>query len=307
NAGDNSAVPPSITTDLDGRPRIIGRIVDMGAYEFNHIPVANAGPDQTVYAGPDGSAKVTLDGTCSFDEDGQPLTYKWSWSVGSRTFTAGSGDGIINMLDFAALAQKWLDHDRPFAEIEPLPWDDRVGPMDLALIAQAWLSTPDSPRWDPRLDIAPHGATPTIILPVGRHVIHLVVNDGIDDSRPDWVVITIVGPMQSELMVYPKIIERTNPWPAVIMTILYLPPEVTEDQVDAERPLLLHPGSIEALGQYIYQTDRMGTIVTTIFAVFDKARLLGAVPENGTIELTVAGRLKTGRIFCGSDTVMIID
>jgi hypothetical protein len=32
--GDNTAVPPSVLTDLDGNPRIIGGTVDMGAYEF---------------------------------------------------------------------------------------------------------------------------------------------------------------------------------------------------------------------------------------------------------------------------------
>ncbi|MHC4314737.1 MAG: right-handed parallel beta-helix repeat-containing protein [Planctomycetota bacterium] len=32
-AGDNSAVPPSVVTDLDGNPRIIDGTVDMGAYE----------------------------------------------------------------------------------------------------------------------------------------------------------------------------------------------------------------------------------------------------------------------------------
>ncbi|MHC4640871.1 MAG: right-handed parallel beta-helix repeat-containing protein [Planctomycetota bacterium] len=32
--GNNTAVPPSVLTDLDGKPRIIGDTVDMGAYEF---------------------------------------------------------------------------------------------------------------------------------------------------------------------------------------------------------------------------------------------------------------------------------
>ena len=32
-AGDNDAVPEWVTTDLAGRPRIINRRVDMGAYE----------------------------------------------------------------------------------------------------------------------------------------------------------------------------------------------------------------------------------------------------------------------------------
>ncbi len=33
-AGNNDAVPATLTTDLDGNPRIAGCFVDMGAYEF---------------------------------------------------------------------------------------------------------------------------------------------------------------------------------------------------------------------------------------------------------------------------------
>lgn len=35
NAGNNGHIPPGITTDLEGNPRIQGIAVDMGAYEFN--------------------------------------------------------------------------------------------------------------------------------------------------------------------------------------------------------------------------------------------------------------------------------
>jgi len=52
-AGDNTAVPPSVLTDLDGNPRIVGGTVDMGAYEFQGF--------QTLYV--DADAPQFGDGT----------------------------------------------------------------------------------------------------------------------------------------------------------------------------------------------------------------------------------------------------
>jgi predicted outer membrane repeat protein len=37
-AGDNAAVPPGVTTDRDGNPRLYGTDVDMGAYEYQGLP-----------------------------------------------------------------------------------------------------------------------------------------------------------------------------------------------------------------------------------------------------------------------------
>ena len=44
-AGDNSAVPPEVTTDLDGNPRIVNGIVDMGAYEYQAASTIEASID----------------------------------------------------------------------------------------------------------------------------------------------------------------------------------------------------------------------------------------------------------------------
>ena len=84
NAGDPNYVMEPNETDLDGKSRVIDDRIDMGAYEFNHTPIACVlGDDQPIEAqGPFG-AKVTLDGSCSSDADSTPGTnddindFKW--------------------------------------------------------------------------------------------------------------------------------------------------------------------------------------------------------------------------------------
>jgi hypothetical protein len=80
NAGDPDYIAAPNETDLDGLPRVIGGRIDMGAYEFNHIPVADAGADQVVECACNTAqgTKVTLDGGASYDADGDTLTFTWT-------------------------------------------------------------------------------------------------------------------------------------------------------------------------------------------------------------------------------------
>ncbi len=87
NRGEPNYVAGPNERDLDGKRRVTGGRIDMGAYELpNTQPVADAGQDQTVYAWIDGIAEVTLDGSGSYDEDGDELTYLWTWSIDGNTY-----------------------------------------------------------------------------------------------------------------------------------------------------------------------------------------------------------------------------
>jgi hypothetical protein len=54
-------------------------------YQPAHPPVDDAGDDKTVEQDSYAGAMVTLDGSGSYDLDGDPLTYSWTWDGGSAT------------------------------------------------------------------------------------------------------------------------------------------------------------------------------------------------------------------------------
>jgi hypothetical protein len=98
--GEDVPVVPVIVVDAGSVNVLYGTV--------NHPPVAKAGPDRTVAVDNNCQALVRLDGSGSFDPDGDPLTYVWSWTggtlngptpdvlltLGTYTFTLTVDDGF---------------------------------------------------------------------------------------------------------------------------------------------------------------------------------------------------------------------
>jgi hypothetical protein len=196
-------------------------------------PIADAGSNQVAYAWIDGIAEVTLDGSASYDPDGDELTYLWQWSVDGNDYEA-------------------------------------------------------------------NGVSPTIELPVGQHTIELVVNDGTEDSEPNYVEVNVVEPIEGILRIAPQIIHRRCAQRR-IMTTLWLQDGITRDQIDNNSLLLLYPGEVETERQCI-----MGGRRVCIFAFFDRDKILEAIGGTGPVEVYVVGQLKTGQYFFGSDEIIVI-
>ena len=124
NAGDNDSVPAGITTDLDGLPRIINLVVDMGAYEsqdlvvicvdinaagannglnwfnaFNHLQDGLAEADY-------GDTILVAEGTYSPDEDTADPA-----GTGVRTDTFGLISGVALYGGFPSGGSDFADRD----------------------------------------------------------------------------------------------------------------------------------------------------------------------------------------------------
>ena len=108
--------------------------------------------------------------------------------------------------------------------------------------------------------------------------------------------------VEAELRMLPRTISRYSQQP-MVLGIVYLPEDITRNQIDRSQKLLLYPGGIEARRQHVLRYGKGRQIV--ILAFFDKAKLAGAVAEDGRVELQILGKLKSGRGFYGNDTVRI--
>lgn len=92
----NAAAASGLTTDQRGAPRATLGGVDVGAYQINTAPTANAGGPYLIYVG----GSLELNASASSDPDGDPLTYSWDLN-GDGVF--GDATGVNPVLTWSQL------------------------------------------------------------------------------------------------------------------------------------------------------------------------------------------------------------
>jgi len=237
NAGDPCYVAGPNETDLDGNQRLTGGRIDIGAYEFNHIPIGEAGPNQIGYAWIDDIAEVVLDGNDSYDPDGEQLTYSWSWTVDNNIYEANGVSAIIE-------------------------------------------------------------------LPIGEHTIELIVNDGVEDSEPDEVVITVVPPIEVSMKFTPQGLNLSSRG-KLLKAHFTLPEGFSVEDVDVNTPAVIEPFGVESYKMKVLLDDEGLVRVEATFRRLDLCNTITGYDEN--TDVMVIGRLTSGQYFYGTDIIMVTD
>jgi parallel beta-helix repeat protein len=126
-----------------------------------------------------------------------------------------------------------------------------------------------------------------------------IMNDVVDMGAYEFL-----PPIQVDVHIIPRIINRNNRLKRII-AIVRLPEGINKSDVSDEPFVLYVAGDeidgIEATWQRVI--GRPGRV--SVFAFFDKAELMDLVSRNGPAELTVTGKLESGRCISGSDTIRI--
>jgi RHS repeat-associated protein len=224
---DSTSVRPSFFADKIGT-YVIQLIVNDGTVDStpatvtvtteNVVPVANAGPNQSVFVG----NTVTLDGSHSNDVDGDSLTYRWSLlSVPANSAAQLSDPSIVNptfVVDVKGTYIAQLIVNDGFVDSAPAtvtistlnsPPVANPGPAQTVLAGTTvhlngskstdvdgdaltfkWSITSKPSNSNVVLS-DPASVTPTFFADqLGVYVVQLIVNDGTVDSAPATVAIT---------------------------------------------------------------------------------------------------------------------
>lgn len=179
----------------------------------NDLPIPLAGPDQTLSDGNgDGKELVTLNGSVSFDTDGEITAYEWRWEnliLGNSATLAVPNVPIGNYLVTLTVTDNRGATASDTVEIHVLPNQAPVadaGPAttqndsdnsggELVMLDGAASFDPDgsitSYQWQEGQSLIGTGPLLSVPLNVGTHLVTLTVTDNAGATATDTVVISI--------------------------------------------------------------------------------------------------------------------
>jgi hypothetical protein len=248
---DATAPMPSFVADRPG-DYLVTLVVNDGQVDsgpatatlssLNGAPVANAGPGQLVTAV---GSTVTLDGSASFDPDGDALTYTWTLAnqpAGSAavlsspaainpTFVAdihgdytlsldvrdpfgasSTGTVLVSFNNIAPVADAGPDQSVSTGSSVTLSGSGSDANGDAVSYSWSLLSTPSGSS---AALAGGNSASPTFVAGVaGTYIAQLIVNDGFVDSAPDTVVIQASSATDAVTQTLQDLIALINGFPA---------------------------------------------------------------------------------------------
>jgi formylglycine-generating enzyme required for sulfatase activity len=290
----------------------------------NFKPIAYAGDDQIIEIPIDEVAEIKLDGTGSYDNNGDALEYFWyndaneliatvaeplfSFGIGEYEFTLIVNDDtedsepdevVITVLQMNRPPMAHAGEDQAV-----YAWVD-----GLAEVKFDGTSSYDEDGdaleyyWYDGNDLIAMGVEPNVLLGVGEHVIDLIVNDGIEDSVPNSCSVTVLETIEAEAVLTPQVLHRDSGRPHVIGRI-----EFADEQMpvlDPNEPMLLLIGQAQ-IGDERQMLDYSKKEKAWYLAgFFDNAALMEVITEDGDVEVILAAKLLTGQWIFGTDIVTV--
>ena len=173
------------------------------------LPVADAGPDQTVEQDSLGGASVTLDGSGSSDPDGDLLTYTWTWAGGSAT---GVNPTIWLPLGITTITLTVSDGDHvsepdtvdiTVVDTTP-PSVDAGSDITVEQATAAGTEVTLSATISDICDASPTvtwGQGPTAVFPLGSITVTVTATDDSGNSASDTVVVNVVDTTPPDLTI----------------------------------------------------------------------------------------------------------
>jgi hypothetical protein len=157
--------------------------------------------------------------------------------------------------------------------------------------------------WYDGKDLIATGAEPNVVLPVGEHVIDLVVNDGIEDSEPDSCVVTVVEPFETVARMLPGMINLKSQRPRLIGRIEFAGEQAPVLDPNEAMLLLVGVSEVEAGRQMLVYADE--ETAWYLVGFFDSAAVTENLTGGTQAEMTLVSRFESGQWVYGRDVVTV--